>query len=50
MVNMWSVISLFVEEYHELDKERTKMVVRSTIPRLEAKSMVRAFLLRVAFN
>ena len=33
-VDLWSVLALFVEEYPDLDKNRTKDLVKISIPKL----------------
>jgi len=41
---------LFVENYPEIDKDRTKEVVRMMLGKVSTKSVLRSFLIRVAFN
>ena len=48
--DIWSVIILFLEHFPNIDKSKTKELVSLTLARVEPKSVVRAFLLRVAFN
>lgn len=48
--DIWSVLALMIEEYPGLDKERIKAFVTLTIPKVEKKSLIRAFLLRAAYN
>ena len=41
---------MFVENYPEIDKDRTKEVVRMMLGKVSTKSVLRSFLIRVAFN
>jgi hypothetical protein len=41
---------LMVEEYSNLDSTKLKELINLTMGKLEPQSMVRAFLVRIAFN
>lgn len=50
LIDVWSVLLLMVEEYSTLDGSYMKELIGMTIGKLEPESMVRAFLVRIAFN
>ena len=50
LIDAWSVLLLMVEQYSNLDSAKLKELINLTISKLEPQSMVRAFLVRIAFN
>lgn len=50
LIDVWSVLLLMVEEYSNLDSTKLKELINLTMGKLEPQSMVRAFLVRIAFN
>jgi hypothetical protein len=50
LTDVWSIIALLSEEYPALDKTHLHELVRVSLPHLESKSMIRAFLVRTALN